>query len=113
MTILTSKQRAHLRRLGQKLRPQVFIGKHGITESLITNLDQALDEHELVKVKWQDTVDLTQEEISLRLCEATGACSAGTVGRTIVVFRRSEKNPRIKLPDPEPEDTGSDPDQNS
>ena len=48
---LTTRERAHLKARAHKLEPTVFVGHHGVTPSVITEVDRALTAHELIKVK--------------------------------------------------------------
>ena len=48
---LTGKQSRHLRALGHHLEPVVHVGKEGVTEALSKAIDQALTDHELIKLK--------------------------------------------------------------
>ena len=50
-TALSNPQKRYLRGLAHDLKPIVMVGAKGITPSLVAELDQALDQHELVKVK--------------------------------------------------------------
>ena len=50
--MINSKQRSKLRSLAHHLKPIVNIGKLGITEGSISSIDEALDSHELIKVKF-------------------------------------------------------------
>ena len=52
MISLTSKERARLRSYGSSLEPIVYVGKDGVTENIVTFLKEALDKHELVKVRF-------------------------------------------------------------
>ena len=98
-TALTGKQRKFLRGLAHGLEPLVHVGKHGLTDALIRNLDEVLEHHELVKVKFLDFKDEKKElvaEMEQRLdCE-----SAGTIGHHAILFRaaRQPDHRQIRLP---------------
>ena len=95
---LTGRMRHHLRGLGHHLKPTVFIGKAGISEAVIKGATQALDGHELIKVRFTDGFEPGVDEGASELAEKTGSAVAGRVGRTALIYRRDVDNPKIKLP---------------
>lgn len=96
--MLTSKQRAYLRGLGQDLDPVLQIGKGGITEQVVKQADDALEARELIKVRLLRNATITLQEATEALCAATQAHPVSQVGRVALLYRRSKKAPRIELP---------------
>ena len=96
--MLTSKQRAYLRKLAAMQQPIFQIGKNGISEETVKQIDAALEARELIKLHVLETCDLTPREVSDTLCEATCADGVQVIGSKCVLYRRSEKHPRIELP---------------
>ena len=96
--MLTSKQRAALRKLAAMQQPIFQIGKNGISEETVKQIDAALEARELIKLHVLETADLTPRQVSDALCEATGADGVQVIGSKCVLYRRSEKHPRIELP---------------
>ena len=94
---LTGKQARYLRGLGHALRPAVMIGRQELTDAVRTSLDESLTAHELVKVKLQEGCLLDRREVAEQLAAATGAAVAQVLGKTILLFRPSDKN-LITLP---------------
>ncbi|NJL29335.1 MAG: YhbY family RNA-binding protein [Thermoanaerobaculia bacterium] len=99
MPELTGTQRKYLRGLAHALKPVAQLGKGGLTEGFLEGLDRALDDHELVKLKFLDFKDQKQEacaEIESRL----RAECAGTIGHVAIFFRpaRQPEKRKIKLP---------------
>ena len=92
MDQMKSKDRAYLRSEAQTLSPVVYVGKNGLTDSVVAALDEALDAHELVKVRFQAAKDETRP-ISETLAEKTASTLVATTGFTAVFYRRN--------PDPE------------
>jgi RNA-binding protein len=88
---LTSAQRKRLRGLAHALEPLVHVGKSGITDELVAQLDRALDAHELVKVRFLEGKE-EKAELVAELCARTGAATAGTVGH-IAIFYRAHADP--------------------
>jgi RNA-binding protein len=97
---LTGKQKRYLRSLGHRLRPVVFLGKGGLGRGVVRQTDDALEAHELIKVRFADGFDRTPDEGAAALALATGATVAGRVGRTALLYRRREEEPEIELPPP-------------
>lgn len=96
--MLTSKQRAFLRSMGQEEEPILQIGKGGISEQVVKQAEDALEARELIKVRVLRNATLALHEVTEALCEATGAHPVQQVGRVALLYRRSQKNPRIELP---------------
>ena len=94
---LTGKQDRYLRGLGHSLRPAVMLGRLEVTASVRTALDEALTAHELVKVKLQEGCQLDRHEAAGLLAEAAGAAVAQILGKTILLYRPSDKK-LITLP---------------
>ena len=86
---LTGKQVRYLRGLGHHLKPVVMIGKEELSEAVIAAADEALQKHELIKVKLQEGCLTGRAEVADALAEATGACVAQVLGRSILLFRES------------------------
>ena len=88
--MITSKQRAELRAKANELDTTLMIGKEGVTDALIEELDRQLEARELVKGKVLETALLTAREASDQLCEALKAEGIQCVGNKFVVWRHSE-----------------------
>ena len=96
--MLTGKQRRHLRALGHDLRPIVQVGKGGIDEGLVAALDQALTDHELVKIKLGEAAGLDRQEAADELAKQTGSEVAQVLGYTVLLYRADPEDPKIVLP---------------
>ena len=95
---LTGKQRRHLRALGHELRPLVQIGKGGIDDGLIKAVEQALVDHELVKIKLGEHAEVDRHEAAVALAERTKSEVAQVLGHTILLYRPHPDEPVITLP---------------
>ncbi|MBQ3012379.1 MAG: ribosome assembly RNA-binding protein YhbY [Clostridia bacterium] len=96
--MITSKQRAYLRGLGQSCPAIMQIGKGGITENLIKTVSDALEARELVKLTVLENSGENPREALDKLCEALGAEGVSAVGRKIVLYRESKDKKTIELP---------------
>lgn len=95
--MITGKQRAALRSMANTLQPIFQIGKGGIGENLIQQVDEALEARELIKITVLETADVTAREASDILSQELGAEAVQSIGRKFVLYRRSKENPRIEL----------------
>lgn len=93
---MNSKTRSFLRSLAQPLNPIVMVGKSGLTESVISALDSALTDHELVKVRFQGFKDEIKS-LSGKLSEETSSELICITGFTSVFFRQESRNPERKI----------------
>ncbi len=98
---LTGKQRRRLRALGHHLQVVVQVGGKGVTKGVIAATAQALEDHELVKVKIDAERDERAEALQT-LAQKTGAEIAQTLGKTALLFKQHKKKPKIKLDGPAP-----------
>ncbi|WP_440996913.1 ribosome assembly RNA-binding protein YhbY [Arhodomonas sp. SL1] len=99
MQPLTEAQRRHLRRLGHDLHPLVRTGNAGLTDAVIAELERALRDHELVKVKLVAEDRAQRQAFIDRIIKATGATLVQRVGHIALLYRRnSDKREPIALP---------------
>ncbi|MCX4246155.1 ribosome assembly RNA-binding protein YhbY [Paraliomyxa miuraensis] len=94
---ISTRARAHLRSLAHGLRPVVQVGGDGITEGIVAATVEALAEHELIKVKLQQSFEGGRRDAARELAEAVQADLTQVIGRVIVLYRPRPKNdPRNK-----------------
>ncbi len=96
---LTSKQRRHLRGLAHGLAAVVHVGKQGFTPAVRSQLDSALEDHELIKVRL-DAERSSRPAIAAMLADASGAEHVGSIGGVVILYRRraDAKRRAIVLP---------------
>jgi RNA-binding protein len=97
-SILSGKQKRHLRAIAHNLDPVVQLGKQGLTHGAERAIDEALERHELVKVKLLTECPEDKTELAERLGPRLAATVAQTLGRTILLYRKHPKKPVIVLP---------------
>lgn len=93
---LTGKQRRYLRALGHHLHAVVQVGDAGVTDGVIAATAQALETHELVKVRIADDREGRETAIE-ELAAGTGSEVAQVLGRTALLFKRRKKKPKIRF----------------
>lgn len=96
---LTGNQRRHLRALGHHLTAVVQVGHQGVTQAVGRALSRALNDHELVKVRLAQAVE-DREGAVKALSGETGAEVVQQIGRTVLLYLRRKKDPKIVLPAP-------------
>jgi len=94
---LSGRQRRQLRALAHPLRPVVHVGEAGLTPAVLAALDQALIDHELVKVRLHEPPD--KKLAARELAEASSAVLCGLVGHTVILYRPHPEEPRLEIPD--------------
>jgi RNA-binding protein len=96
--VLNGKQRHHLRGLGHDLKPIVQIGRAGIDEGVIAAVEQALTDHELVKIRLGEAVELDRQDAADAIAQRTGSEVAQVLGNTLLLYRADPDHPVIVLP---------------
>lgn len=96
--MITSRQRAYLRGLANNVKALYQIGRGGISGSVISQLDDALEARELIKITV--LADMDAREVCSILAERLNAEPVQAIGSKAVIYRpaQKEKNRKIKLP---------------
>lgn len=97
---LTSKQRAQLRGLANPIDTIVHVGKDGLGQNLIKQVDDALEAREIIKGKALENCELSPAEAALALSRVTRSEVVQVIGTKFVLYRPShtrEKKDRIVL----------------
>ncbi len=95
--MLTGKQRSYLKSLAQKEDATVFIGKEGLTQNVIKEMDNYLEAHELVKVKIQEGSELDPKETANGLLETLDAEFVQAIGRKFTLYRRAKDKEKRQI----------------
>ena len=95
---MTSKQRAYLRSLANKINAIFQIGKNGLNDNFIEQIDLALESRELIKITILETVPQENDFLAQTLALKTKSCVVQIVGNKITLYRPRRKNPKISLP---------------
>ncbi len=96
--MLSGRQRRYLRSLGHELRPVVQIGRDGLDDGLVAAVDQALTDHELIKVKLGEAANLDRHDAAADLAARTRSEVAQVLGHTVLLYRAHPDEPEIELP---------------
>jgi len=95
---LSDKQKKHLRRLAHPLHPLVMLGNAGLTDGIVSELDRALSDHELVKVSARVGEREARNAVLDALALRTGSTLVQRIGHVGVLYR-PRSLPKILLPD--------------
>lgn len=95
---MTSKERAYLRGLANTIEPIFQIGKGGISDVLIEQLNNAIEARELIKVTVLETAPGSAKELAIEVANGTNSEVVQTIGNKITLFRQKKKNSKIEFP---------------
>lgn len=95
--MLTSKQRATLRGIASTMDTIFQVGKGGISDTLISQVNDALRKRELIKLRVLDNSMYTAREAAEEIAEKTGADVVQVIGSRFVLFKRNPKEPVIDI----------------
>lgn len=95
--MLTSKQRAKLKSLANPLETILQIGKGGISEATVKQVNDALTARELIKIRVLETAPAFAQEAAAELAKLTSSEVVQVIGTRLVLYRRNNKDPKIEL----------------
>ena len=96
--MLTGDQKRYLRGLAHHRKPAVTVGANGLSTEVLAEIERALGDHELVKVKLPAGDPSRRKAMVGDVCAATGAQWVQTIGRIGVIYRPAVE-PRITIPE--------------
>ena len=96
---MTSKQRAYLRSMAQNIPAILQIGKNGLNDNLIKQVDDALEARELIKLTLLETIPEEKNILAEELVLKTNSFLVQIIGNKITLFRKKKKNSKIELPE--------------
>lgn len=96
MATLSIQERKRLRQIGHALNPVVMLGDKGLTESVVEELNRALNDHELIKVKVTGEDREARAATMAEISEITGAEMVQTIGKIVLLYKKAPKqNPKL------------------
>lgn len=96
--MLTGKQRAYLKSKANTLDPIFQIGKNGISDNFIKQVEEALEARELIKIKVLNNSLLEATEVANEIADKTDAEFVQSLGSKFVLYKESKENKKIELP---------------
>ncbi len=92
---LSNEDKKHLRRLGHNLNPVVTVAGNGLSESVLAEIDRALNDHELIKVKLAVGDKEAKQLVIAEIAEKLRAQPVQTIGHIVLLLRRADKPNRL------------------
>ncbi len=96
--MITSKQRAYLRKLAHGMQPIFQIGKGGLGDTIISEIEAALEARELIKIHILESAFLDVKPTCNEVARLTGAEPVSAMGSKFVLYKESKNKKVIELP---------------
>ncbi len=96
--MLIGKQKRYLRSLAHHLDPVFQVGKGGVNDNMIKQIDELLEIRELLKISVLNNSTEDVDDVAQALAKGTKAELVQIIGHTIVLYKESKENKEIKLP---------------
>lgn len=88
---MQTKQKQQLKAKAHKLKPVVMVGGNGLTESVIKEVDRALTDHELIKVKIASSDRNERKQVADSIAAELNAVLLQSIGNIVVLYRKNEE----------------------
>jgi len=95
---ITKTQQKFLRSKAHHLKPVLWIGQNGLTESVTAEIETALDHHELIKIKLRVGDKALRNKTVTDICQTTHSEQIQIIGNIVSIYRRNNKQAVINLP---------------
>jgi RNA-binding protein len=93
---LTNSRKKELRTIGHNLKPIVMIAEKGVTEAIDKEIERALNDHELIKIKININNPSTRKTMATKLCDQHKAELVQSIGKVALICRKAKKpNPKL------------------
>lgn len=95
--MISKQQRQQLKSIAHNLKPIFQVGKSGLSDDLIIGVANALEKRELIKISVLQNCPYDKKEVAYDLANLTNSEVVQIIGRTIVLYRRSNTNVIIDI----------------
>ncbi len=95
--MISAKQRSYLKSLANPMKPLVQIGKEGVNDRVIAQINEILDAHELVKISILENAVLDAKTTAVDVCQTCRAEFVQAIGNRFTIYRKNHDNPKIDL----------------
>lgn len=96
--MLTGKQKRFLRSKAHHLNPIFQVGKGGVNENMVKQIDEVLEARELIKVSILQNCEDDRDTVAEQLSRGAKAELVQIIGNTIVLYKESRENKQLELP---------------
>ena len=93
---ISNSNKKHYRSIGHNLKPIVTVAQKGLTDNIRREVDRALNEHELIKIKLITSDKSEKKKLSNEICRELNAECVQRIGHMVLVYRAAEK-PNARL----------------
>lgn len=97
--MLTGKQKRFLRAKAHHEKPIFQVGKSGVSENMIIQLQDVLEKRELIKIRILQNCLENKHDIADEITAKSGAQLVQIIGYNIILYKESEENKQIRLPE--------------
>lgn len=91
---LTNSRKKFLRTLGHQLKPIITIADKGVTDNIHLELERALDDHELIKLKINIDDPRYRKQLAAEICDQHNAALIQSIGKVALILREAKKPKR-------------------
>lgn len=95
--MISAKQRSYLKSLANPMKPLVQIGKDGINDGVIAQINEILDAHELVKISILESAVLNAKETAVEVCRICRAEFVQAIGNRFTIYRKNHDAPKLDI----------------
>ncbi len=96
--MMSGKQKKYLRGLAHDLDPVVHVGQKGLTDAVTRQVDDALTDHELIKVRVSAESPIDRRDAADSFADKLACEVAGSIGRVLILYRANPDAPKIQVP---------------
>lgn len=96
--MLTGKQKSYLRSEAHHLKPLLQVGKLGVNENLVEQVEDVLEKRELIKISVLQNCEMDKADVAEALSKEANAHIVQIIGSTIVLYKESIESKKIQLP---------------
>lgn len=96
--MLTGKQKRFLRAKANQIKPIFQVGKSGVNENMISQINDALERRELLKISVLQNCLEDKETVANNIANATESHIVQIIGNNIILYKESSKHKNIELP---------------
>lgn len=93
---VNQQQKKNFQAIGHHLKPIVIIAKNGLSDGVISELERALTDHELIKIKLAVTTPEDRKLLTEEIIKLTGCEIIQNIGKTALIYKKAAK-PNRKL----------------
>ena len=96
MDLLKPAERKSLRKQAHHLKPNVFVGKDGLSNTVVAAAKESIGAHELVKVRFVDNKD-RKKGLAAQLAELSESELVGMIGHLAILYREHPEEDKRKI----------------